>query len=222
MSLVTITTNVPEINALLGRLFRDQIPFATSRAINDVAKLAQEKQRKHQRKIFTVRRPQFVDKAVKIKPFASKRSLSAIIQIAPPGGAKTRDILTKFETDRTKRPRDGRSIAVPVNVKRTAAGVVRKNLRPRALNLRKHGGAGRVLRGDRRTFLIRNAAGGGGGIFQRFGGKGSTEVRLLFALVPRVSITPDLEFLDNVTQIVNTRFADRFSLRFDEAIRSAR
>ena len=35
-------------------------------------------------------------------------------------------------------------------------------------------------------------------------------------------ITPDLDFLDNVTQIVDTRFADRFSLRFDEAVRSAR
>lgn len=30
------------------------------------------------------------------------------------------------------------------------------------------------------------------------------------------------DFLDNVTQVVDTRFADRFSLRFDEAIRSAR
>ena len=92
----------------------------------------------------------------------------------------------------------------------------------RRVNLRKHGTSGRVLRGDRRTFLIRNSAGGGGGIFQRFGRKGSTDVRLLFALVPRVSITPDLDFLDNVTRVVDTRFADRFSLRFDEAVRTAR
>ena len=76
--------------------------------------------------------------------------------------------------------------------------------------------------GDRRTFLIRNSAGGGGGIFQRFGSKGNTEVRLLFALVPRVSIQPDLDFLDNVTRVVDTRFADRFYFRFDEAVRTAR
>ena len=105
---------------------------------------------------------------------------------------------------------------------RTGRGRYRLAARPTLLNLRKHGTSGRVLRGGRRTFLIRNSAGGGGGIFQRFGSKGRSEVRLLFALVPRVSITPDLDFLDTVTQIVNTRFADRFFRRFDEAVLSAR
>lgn len=63
---------------------------------------------------------------------------------------------------------------------------------------------------------------GGGGIYQGLGRKGNTEIRLLFTLEARVSINPNLDFLSNVTRVVAERFEDRFAVRFDEAVRTAR
>lgn len=214
---VTIETNALEVAGLLGRLFRDQVPFALSQAINDVAKEAQTVQRAHQRRVFTVRRPQFVDRAVKIRPFSTKRSPVAVLRIEPPGGRARADILTKFEDQTVKRPRDGRSIAVPSKVKRTAAGIVRKAERPSALELR---GSGRVLRGARGTYLIRTPR--GGVIIQRSGRRGAKQSRVLYYLEPEVRIRPDLDFVENITRVVGARFEDRFSARFDLAVRTAR
>lgn len=53
--------NTTQASAFVQAVWRDQIPFATASAINAVAKGGQDVQRAHQREVFTVRRPRFVD-----------------------------------------------------------------------------------------------------------------------------------------------------------------
>lgn len=212
-------------NAFVRTVFRDQIPFATSVAINRTAIAFQRDQRNRMEDIFTIRRKRFMERSVKIKPFARKHSLEARIAIDSPGGRS--DIFAKFENQDFKGPFRGRSVAVPTeHVARTPTGVIRKGWRPSELldGAAQHG-EGRVLKrrgdvyqGKKRTFLIRRP-GGRGTIFQRQRGG---DVVPLYQLVPRVSLPPDLEFVETATKTVNREWDEQFARAFDSAIKTAR
>lgn len=218
-----VESNATEVAGAVGTLFRDQIPFAAAVAVNETAKRFQIEQREHQRGIFTVRRPRFVDRAVKIRrgDFATKREPTAIVRIEPPGGQERADILTKFEDQEFKVPFKGERLAIPVDVRRTGTGIVPPSMRPSSLDFKPHGSSGRVMRGKKRTFLIREP-GGRGAIFQRFGRRGSSDVRVLFVFAPRADIDPELEFHANAVRVVRGRFPREFRDAFDRAIRTAR
>jgi len=222
MAAVTITTNVPEVAAAMRGLFSRQVPFALKNAINASAVTAQAEQRKRQRAIFTVRRPAFVDRAVKIRPFATKSKPMATIRIEPPGGAKRADILGKFETERIKRP-TGERLAVPVEARRSKAGIVQRGQRPRALNLQEFARApGKViLRGEKRTFAVLKP-GGRGGIYQSVGKGKRRQVRTLFRFTPQAEITPDLRFVDTIVRSLDKTFVGDFAREFEKAIAKAR
>ena len=214
-ALVHIETNALEVAGVLNRLFRDQEPFARSRATNAVAKEAQTNQRRHQRRVFTVRRSQFVDRAIKIKPFSTKRRQFAVLRVEPPGGRRKADIFTKFERGGEKRARDGGTIAVPIEARRTKAGVVSKSQRPRNLLARSAG----VSR-SRRVFLVRK--GREGFILQRLGRGRNARVKLLFALKRSVPIEPRLDFVRNISETVRRRYGALYAREFDRAVRTAR
>lgn len=228
MSFEVDVRNWDGANRFVKTVFRDQIPFATSVAINRTALAFQEDQRQRMADIFTIRRKRFMERSVKIKPFARKHSLEAKIQIdAPPAGPKKDDIFAKFETDSHKTPFRGRSVAVPTeHVSRTPTGVIRKGWRPKELleGGTQHGEGrvfkkrGNVFRGNKRTFLVRRP-GGRGTIFQR---KRGGDVVPLYQLVPRVSLPPDLEFVETATKTVAREWDDQFARAFDFAIRTAR
>lgn len=201
----------------VGFVFRDQLPFATSQALNDAALAGQKAQREHQRQVFTVRRPSFVDRAVKIKPFAKKRSLEARVLVDPPGGQRRADVLTQHESDPRKQPVEGSSVAVPTAaVKRTATGVIRAADRPRALRERGGRGRGRAKSGG--TFLRRDAT-GRGTIFERTKDGG---LRALYQLVPSVDLDQRLKFVQTVGDAAVKAFGPAFDERFAAAVRSAR
>ena len=197
----------------LGSLAK-QTPFALSVAINDTLKDAQKVQRTHQRRVFTVRRPQFVDRSVKIRPFATKRTLEGTMAIDPPGGQKRADILAKFERGGQKRARDGRHLAIPIDVKRTKAGVVSRRNRPKGFNFKR---VGRSIRGERRTFIIP-----GVGIFQRVGRRKNSRIRLLYAFKTQVPIDRRLDFIANAERVVQRMFDKNFDRAFDRAVVTAR
>ena len=202
-----------DVERFLGTLAR-QVPFALKVAINETLKDAQKAQRIHQRRVLTVRRPQFVDRAVKIKPFATKQTLTGTMLIDPPGGQKRADILTKFERGGIKRPRSGRHLVLPVEARRTRAGIVTTRNRPKALKLQRRG---RSVRGARRTFVVR-----GVGIFQRVHRGRRSRVRLLFAFLRQVPIDRRLHFIANAERTVGRRFDHNFDRAFDKAVRTAR
>ena len=229
---ILVTTNASEVGDFARAMYSDQLPFVMSTAINNTAKDFQTVQREHMESTFTIRRRGFTLSGVKIKPFSSKRTLFARVSIDPPGGSARADILTKFEEDTVKEPYRGTRIAIPTsNVPRSPGGVIRKDWRPKALNLTQdHGAATKawtkggsgtmhrlVYRGDRKTFAILKP-GGRGTIFERDG----DEILALYQFKPRVSITPDLQFIENATKTVDKRFGVHFSTAFDRAVRTAR
>jgi len=219
----TIETNAAEVAGLLGRLFRDQVPFALSVAINDTAKAAQEVQRRHQRQVFDVRNTRFVDSGVKLKPFATKRRPEAALRVEPLGGRERASILTRHEDQREKRAREGRNVAVPspyLAGRRRRRGVPVK-LRPGALGLQPV--TPTMARGQERTFRVNLSAGPLSGlILQRTGRGKRSRTRVLYFLRPLVRIRPELDFVPNIRNTVDREFQGFMARAFDHAVRTAR
>lgn len=219
-----IQTNTEAVGRTMRRLFKDQLPFAMSQAINATAKQAQAVQRSRQRRVFDVRDRRFMDRAVKIKPFATKRKPEAVIQVDPPGGESRRSVVTRHEESGVRRAIDGGSLAVPgdwLQKRRTSRGV-RKSLRPGNLNLRQvHPN---MAQGDRRTYRVSTPKRPelDGLILQRVGrGKRSTS-RVLYFLRPMTPVDRRLKFGETVYRIVDERFDRNFDRQFTRAVRTAR
>lgn len=210
---ITVTHNAEDVGRFVEFVFARQLPFATKNALNDAAKAGQAAQRAHQHQVFTVRRKGFVDRAVKIKPFATKDRLEARVSIDPPGGESRASILTQHETERFKTPLQGARIAVPTeHVRRTGAGVIRKADRPAALRERER--SGRARRGDRRGTFRR-----GDTIYER---RRDGSIRPLYNLVAQVGLDHRLQFVTTVSRAAVAEYRVAFPRRFDQATRSAR
>lgn len=219
---------------------RHEMPFVTSLAINESAKIAQADQRRKMLMRFTVRRRTWVERNVKISPFSTKNRLEAIIKIDPPGGRS--DILSKFEDGGVKKARDGGRLAIPVEARRGKTGVVGRAQRPKAFNfeLVGRGPKATVYRGDRRTFMIRGHDGKTGGIYQRTSSGGGSRkgarlasdittrrvrdlrIRTLYRFTEQASIDSRLELEETVTNSVRASFATTFAEAFDRVIRAGR
>lgn len=216
---VTFDTNAGDVSKAFRRLFADQIPYARSVALNRTADRAQEAQRKHQRRAFHVRRPTFVDRAVKIRrgDRASKRRREVIVRIEPPGGEERADILTQHEERHRKRPRSGERLAIPVAARRTGAGVVSKSERLASLQLRR---VSRDVSVGPRGVMAVARPGGRGFVLKRTGRGRSTRTRLLYVFQPSVPLAGVLDFVDNVSAAARRWFPVEWPRAFDHALRT--
>lgn len=216
-------SNVREIERGLDKVGRQQFPFAMSKALNATADQFQERQRAGMQKRFTLRRKPWVDRSVKRGKgdFATKKKLEAIVRIETPGDKGRSDVLTQHEDGGTKRPRSGRTLSVPADVRRGKTGVIPKNLRPGALNLRPWGESGTVMRGDRRTVLIRTGN-DRGVILQRTGRGKRAKLKVLYRLKGSVPLKPGLEFFKTAKIVVNDRLVENVRRELDRAISTAR
>jgi hypothetical protein len=209
---------------------RDQIPYATSRAINECGKLAQLAIRSHTGQIWHVRRAAWVNAAVKITHFSTKyeNDLYLTMGIHPPGGDERADILTKFETETQKTPFRGSHVAVPIGI--NAGKILREGQRFSDYHFVKHGNR---WEGDRNTFIVPIGAGkllvlqrADHRVRYKRRGK-AVSVRAhdampLFLLVPSVKIQPNLEFEKTVREVVEKTWPMQIEHYLNEAIASAR
>lgn len=216
--------------------YERQIPFATSLAINNTAKDFQTAERTQLLRAFDVRRKQWVERNVKIKPFSTKRRLEARIGIVSPGAGERSDILSKFEKGGMKRPTKRQALAIPDRAQRTRAGVISRAARPRAFRFRLWGvgkGGVRVYRGKKRTFMIQYPD-GTGGIYQRVGRRSKrryarvsgsentrdTGIRTLFRFTSQARIDERLEFVSIGQRTVHARFGPNFHEALERAMRA--
>lgn len=213
-----------------------QFPFAASKAVNDLALETQDIQRRHDRSIFTARRGDWLDKNVKVG-FATKQRVIATVAIVAPGDAGKSDILGKFERGGDKRSIGSHGlVAIPMQAKRSKAGVIPKEQRPKALQLRDTTPAGDKMlgKGRSRSFILQ-MANGERGIFQRVSSRSRDKRRLgrrllgldpniilIYWLQPSVKIRPELRLTQHAHEVARRSWADRFTLRFAEAMRTAR
>lgn len=208
---VDVTTNLDRISRLHRLYYADQLPFAVSQALNDIAKEFQRRQVRAMRRGFTTRNRLFTERAVKID-FANKRQslIQAVVRIAPPGSPRTADIWAKFEDGGVKRPR-GRALAVPVGIRRLKSGRVPDRFRPKALELA--GGRGRLG-----TYVVP-----GVGIFQRKRrGRYRRRGKLLYLFIQSARVRAALAFEERSVRTYDRHF-DRFmARRWARALRTAR
>ena len=226
-----VRTDTGPATGVMRALFEDQLPFATSGAINDTALDFQKVQRRHLDSIFEIRRPQFIERSIRIRrgEFATKRKLEATVRVdsAPSGRSESDSIVSKFETERRMRSFKGGGTMVPTqHTPRTATGIVRPSLRPSKLKLVAHkkgavfSGKSNVMRGKHRTVFIRKPN-GRGLVLQRRGSGPSSELVPIFFRWPSVRLTPNLKFVQNAERTVQDRFEDNFEKRWTKALRTA-
>lgn len=212
--MISVTVDATRALNYLSDLEKQQVPFAMARAINDVAVDFQLQEFLHEKDIFTLRRPDWVQRSNKVTHFASKTELWATVTVSPPGAANRSDIIGKFEDQTTKQSvRAGGMVAVPVEARRGRTDIVVPSQRPKAFNFRQ---VGKRIIGDRGTYIVRR--GSKQYIFQYARGGD----RLLYVLVPQVPITPDLEYLRTAEWTVANKFQLRFDQRWTDALATAR
>tara|TARA_R110002110_G_scaffold294324_7_gene508325 strand:+ start:3570 stop:4181 length:612 start_codon:yes stop_codon:yes gene_type:complete len=198
---VSVRSNIDEITGWMNRVSRQQLPFATSVALNDTA--------------FDVRR-QIVDRtmprAFKLK---NKRFPSAAMRVRKSTKRKLRagvydrlgrEYLVTQATGGIKRPR-GRHIAVPQGVRRTSTGKISKANRPRQLLNKPN--AFKITSGGKSAIYTRRRGKGGGLEFQ-------------YALVNSARIPRRLRFYEDAQRTIKQRFPRRFKVAFARAKLTAR
>ena len=218
----------------LPEMAAKQIPFATSKAINATAKDFQKAERRQLEQRFTLRRPQFIKRSIRISrgDFATKRKLEATIRVdVPPKGPKMDELLGKFEKGGRKVARQAPELSIPIGVRRGKTGVVPKGQRPTALGFPKSQRR-RVSKGKARTFLIPSF-----GIFKRVGRRvkrrggrprgliaelKAGRIRLLYGFKGMVPLPADLGFVDTARKTVTRRYGPNFHRAFEDAMRTAR
>lgn len=222
---IKIDTNAAEVAAWIRRVYKDQAPFATAKALNAIADDIQKAQRAQGRESFTLRNPRFFDRSIKRRrsDFASKRNLEALVRVETPGDPSRSDIFTQHEKGGRKRPKQGSRLAVPIDAKRTPRGQIRKRDRIRALNLRPvRAEDGSVeIEGDRGSFMVRGKS-GNPVILQRQGRRAKAPVRLLYTLERSVPLKPRLKFVETARAVVPRVMSKRMTEAWADAIRTSR
>lgn len=207
--MIEIKVDTDRWGKYLTDLERIQIPFATSKALNSTALDIQRAERNRLLSVFTIRRPEWANRNIKITHFATKRELWATVGIVAPGDGTRSDILGKFENQTEKRPR-GEHIAIPIHAKRNARDIVTRANRPRQI----------IEAG--RAFIVKSRKAGVELIARRLKQGQKTILQTLYLLVRRAPLTPNLKFVDTAKRVVDTRFDAHMDRELVKAIRTAK
>lgn len=208
-----ILLNAGPALAALTELEQNQVPFAMKNALYDVAVDFQMQEFLHEKSIFEMRRPEWVQRSNKLVHAPTKTELWATVRVQPPGSQDRSDIIGKFEDETTKESRrPGGLVAVPINARRGKRDIILPSQKPGAFKLTQVGN--RVL-GNRGTYLVKGKD-GREYIWQHQ--KGGDV--LLYILMPSVHITPDLEYEKTARWTVETYFQKRFDARWQAALAS--
>ena len=222
---LSVESNIKEVAQYLNHIQLRQLPFATSKALNDTAWQA--------RAALMAQAPKKMDRPTPftVKDFrvkrATKRDLDAIVYVAGTTGLKG------SEADRTKymtfvvdggiRLPERKAVAVPVNVKQNKYGNMgRKQI---ATLLNKSNTFSGVPRGQRWNQSD-------AGIWQRGNDSGGTwtaqrktrgkTIKMLVAWEPQTKHEKRFPFYDIAGGVVRSRFRGNFKVALTRALRTAR
>jgi hypothetical protein len=234
---INVDTSILDKNA---KRYVKNLAFSTAQAINDVAKEAQSRIRNGMRVNFHIRKPQFMDRSIKIFAFANARSNRPYAEIGVDN--KPRLLLSLFEEGGARLPFIGKNVAVPITgqaAKPSESDGVRPDMYFRALNFRKSkttatkagkavlaarrasgnrkrklGGEYLIWRGDKRTFILPQTKRAPlGGVFQRVG-PGKDDIRLIYSFKSNVRLRAALNFVGTTETTFSDLFQEAFYRRF--------
>lgn len=191
---ITVQDNIKEFTRKLTEFQRKQIPYATSRALNDIAVAAQEQIQEEIPTKFNVRKKWWLKQqptGIKVK-FSRKDDLHSAVytnahfaQLQEEGGTKT--------------PHRSHHLAIPTG------SVPKKYFTSK--------GAREMVSANSRVFLTKK------GIFRR---KGKKNVELLWSFATSARVTPRFGFAATATKVVKSKFGQFFAKRLQQSLRTAR
>jgi hypothetical protein len=232
-----IRVDTSEAETFLDGLYRDQIPFAASLALNRTAKDVQQAEQGELAANFVLRQPQFILNSVRIPKFSDKHDspMQVIVEIGEKAG-----FLRKFQAAGVKQALDpAMPIAIPSsNIRPSFSDLPPRGLYPKNLRLVPRRGVTGILgpqrhvtargvvqlKGKQRTFVLDPTAHQGvktWGVYQRFG-PGPHDVRLIWTYKTRIPIPRRFEFFPVGERTVRERWPIRWAEAFAQAMRSAR
>lgn len=196
-----------------------RLAYNTAQALNETAKAVQLEERANLDRKFTIRKPTFMYRLVKIFKFASARQGRPFVEIGV-DPTKTRVLLGFFEKGGVKPPAKGKSVAVPLTggpARPSFPQSVAAAFRFTALRLHPRGGR-RVKRfhpsalaaaparapqfiGAQRTFQIPKV-----GIFQRI----AEGIRAVYLYVRRPKLNARLDFFKIAKQTIAKEWPEQF------------
>lgn len=192
-------TGIPELKKALRNISRNEVPYVTQIALNDVTKEAQADIRKHIDEEFIVRRKSYVNKAIKIVKWAKKTDLKAILAVEPPGGAQ--DVLSRHEFGGVQTPENSKHFAIPTQgIWKNKRRVLSKRLRPANINAWKatDSTSGTLMLLRQRTKKI---------------------VQVAYILKDKIRLRKRLSFVETAQRTVNTRYEDIWGKKWNQIMK---
>lgn len=191
---IRLDSNIREFTKWLTEVQKEQVPYATSRALNDVAVDAQSSVVKSITGIFQNRKKWWLKQqptGIKVK-FSNKRDLVSRVH--------TSAYFAQIQQDGgTKKPKSAKNLAIPT------AAVPKK--------YRTSHGAREMMADKKNVFSTPK------GVFRRTGKK---KLTLLWSLAPAAKIIGVFKFADIITKVVNRRFEQHFRKRLEQALNTAK
>ena len=207
---INISTNISSVTKALNAFGKNQIPFAASRALNDVAfHMSRKVMPKKSNDTFAGGATAFTKRGFKYKK-SNKRNLTAEVFIDT-----AQEKYLKFQISGGNRFPEKRSIIVPTsNTKLNRYGNITRATYSRIIN-------------DKKKFFKGIPRGRTGksneGIWERYGN--NKNIRIVARYVDKAQYEPLFPFGKIGERVVFSRnqgFADRFRVRLQEAKRTAR
>tara|TARA_Y100000114_G_C11680392_1_gene288321 strand:+ start:212 stop:859 length:648 start_codon:yes stop_codon:yes gene_type:complete len=199
---INVESNISALTKAMDAFGKDQLPFATSRALNDAAfDVRNTIVEQTFTRSFNVKNKRFAGVAFKVDP-AKKRKLEARVF-----DRLKKDYLALQESGGTKRPR-GNNIAIPTDEIRVTGRGVTKARRPRQL-----------LQSGKRAFRTKSKT--GQDIIAQRRGKKRYPIKVLYVLEPQADIKPRFPFYEVGIKVAQDVFGKQLPIRFKEAKKDA-
>lgn len=199
---INMETNISALTKALDAFGKDQIPFATSRALNATAHVVRKTVVEDTYpRAFTVRNKRFPHVAIKVKN-STKRNLEAVVF-----DRLEKDFLQRQAVGGIKKPR-GNTVSVPTDEIRLSGRGAPKGRRPRAL-----------LAGGKRAF--RQKAKSGQDVIMQRTTKDRYPLRVLYLQEPNVKIDQRFDFYKDAKFTAQKFFDKSFKKEFAAAKKSS-
>lgn len=189
-----VSSNIKEFTKYLDNIQKEQIPYATSRALNDVAVDGQDSVVQAVTGIFNNRKRWWLRQqptGIKVK-FSNKKNLTARVH--------TSAYFARIQSEGgTKKPKTAHNLAIPTEL-------VPKKYRTSS-------GARDMMNDKKNVFKTPK------GVFRR---TGKNTIALMWSFSPVAKIKAVFNFNEILTKVINRRFEAHFKKRLEQAINSAK
>lgn len=202
---ISMTINTAEFNRWLNGVAREQVPFATAKALTMTAKDAQGDLRGAAGQSMTLRN-QHTDRGLRISR-AEKRD-GMLGMKSEVGSIDWYAADQMDERSNIRQPQAARYRYIPVKARPNKARAIPKRLKPAALV------------NSPKTFW-RPKPGGGALIYERIG-RGGHKLRLLYVAVPRQRVEPAMSLADTVRATATRKLRRNFILSMGQAMRTVK